>query len=271
MQNNFIEYAILAALKAGSIILSIYETGNFQATEKQDKSPITIADKAAHECIIEILNETKIPVISEESKDHSFELRKDYDIFWMVDPLDGTKEFIKRNGDFTVNIALIEKNKPIAGVVYVPVSSELYFSFPRIGAYKIDKISYKPDIKINVNNLIKLAFKLPLKIQKNEFTVVASLTHSTPETLDFIEKLRQEHGKLNLISRGSSLKICMLAEGKADIYPRFAPTMEWDTAAGHAILLLSGGRITKPDEITELEYNKENLLNPFFIASINLK
>ncbi len=264
-----LEIAINASLEAGNEILKIYEKDDFNVSLKSDNSPLTTADKNAHNCIVGKLKQTGIYILSEEGKHESFENRKNNTVFWLVDPLDGTKEFIKRNGDFTVNIALIENSKAVAGVIYVPVSKELYFGSLDIGAFKVEGINYKPKQDVRISDLFKKAVKLPLKNTRKKYTVVGSLSHKSEETENFISKLKEKYGQIDNISRGSSLKICMTAEGRADIYPRFAPTMEWDTAAGHAILSSAGGKITLPDLETELQYNKENLLNPYFIAFIN--
>ena len=184
----------------------------------------------------------------------------------MVDPLDGTKEFIKRNGEFTVNIALVENGIPVLGVIYVPVSRTLYFSEDSIGAYRIEGIDAR-SAGLSPDDLMEKADRLPLEQADTKgFVIVASRSHLSPETEEYICKLESEYGHVNLISCGSSLKICRVAEGSADIYPRFAPTMEWDTAAGHAIVRASGKNIYLTDERTPLHYNKENLLNPWFIV-----
>ena len=185
---------------------------------------------------------------------------------WVVDPLDGTKEFIKRNGEFTVNIALVENGIPVLGVIYVPVSRTLYFSEDSIGAYRIEGIDAR-SAGLSPDDLMEKADRLPLEQADTKgFVIVASRSHLSPETEEYIRKLESEYGHVNLISCGSSLKICRVAEGSADIYPRFAPTMEWDTAAGHAIVRASGKNIYLTDERTPLHYNKENLLNPWFIV-----
>jgi len=257
--------AITAAIKAGKEIKTIYNQDDFDVKLKSDNSPLTIADKTAHEVIIKELEQTNIPILSEEGKDIPFEQRSKWEKYWLVDPLDGTKEFIKRNGEFTVNIALINNKVPVAGVIYVPVTKDLYFSEDSLGAFKSINVDLDTDIS-NIDNLIQTSFKLPF-IEDNEvYTVVGSRSHMNEETEEFISKLKSEHGEIDFMSKGSSLKICMVAEGIANIYPRFAPTMEWDTAAGHAIALGAGCRVTKSDESSPVVYNKENLLNPWFIV-----
>ena len=264
MINNLLITAIKASIEAGKAIIDIYENHDFQVNFKSDNSPLTIADKTGHNIIFDYLYKLDLPILSEEGEIPNYTTRKTWDKYWCIDPLDGTKEFIKRNGEFTVNIALIEKGIPIAGVIYVPVTKELYFSSNEIGAFKIDDIS-KLEFS-DLDFLIKKSNKLPIIKSREIFTIVASRSHLNEETESFIKKMEQQFGKVETISKGSSLKLCMVAEGLADIYPRFAPTMEWDTAAGSAIALNAGFELTKDDGITPLDYNKENLLNPNFIV-----
>ncbi|MFC3880959.1 3'(2'),5'-bisphosphate nucleotidase CysQ [Algoriphagus namhaensis] len=238
-----------ASIEAGKAILEIYETADFGVQTKGDNSPLTKADQAAHQVILGFLNETGLPILSEEGKDIEFRERKNWEYFWMVDPLDGTKEFIKKNGEFTVNIALIHDGNPIMGVVYAPVLDWLYWGNHEEGAWK----------KEQNNDPIQLLNQL----ESNVKTIVASRSHLSPETQEFIDQYPQAE----VISMGSSLKFLLVAEGKAQVYPRFAPTMEWDTAAAHGVVLACGGEILKWPENTPLCYNKENLLNPWFICS----
>lgn len=257
--------SIKAALKAGEEILKIYNSKDFDIKIKSDNSPLTTADKNAHKIIVENLSKTNIPILSEEGKHILYSERSKWKRYWLVDPLDGTKEFIKRNGEFTVNIALIEKDTPVLGVIYVPVTKDLYFGALNIGSYKAinqDLESFVSDM----NTLMQVSFKLPFIIDNDHYTVVGSRSHMNQETENFIAKLKNEHGEIDFISKGSSLKICMVAEGLANIYPRFAPTMEWDTGAGHAIALNAGCTVTQADEKTPVVYNKEDLLNPWFIV-----
>jgi len=256
----YLEKAIEASIFGGKEILQVYKQDNYYIENKSDNSPLTIADKKSHEKICDILKITGIPILSEESKHIDYDVRKNWKKYWLVDPLDGTKEFIKKNGDFTVNIALIEEQKPVLGVIFVPVTNELYFSVVSEGAYKINVQS-----DFNVN--IELAEKLPLKIDKNNYVVVASRSHLNEQTENFINELKKTHENLEIMSRGSSLKICMVAEGRADIYPRFGPTMEWDIAAGHAIAIGANCQFKQTDNLTDICYNKEDLLNPYFIVS----
>lgn len=268
MEQKYVMAAIDAALKAGEKILSIYNdpTSDFEIERKADNSPLTLADRKAHEVIVSILNETPFPVLSEEGKQLEYAVRRGWDTLWIVDPLDGTKEFIKRNGEFTVNIALVHESIPVAGVIYVPVTKELYFAVDGVGAYKCKGISCLEDNMITLEQLIRKSEKLPVKEVRDHFVVVASRSHLTSETETYIKDLKKKHGSIELISSGSSIKICLVAEGKADVYPRFAPTMEWDTAAGHAIARVAGMELYQAGKEEPLQYNKEDLLNPWFIV-----
>lgn len=258
--------AIQAALKAGEEILKIYNdpTSDFEIERKADQSPLTIADRKSNEIIMEYLLATPYPVISEENKTIDYAIRKQWQTVWIVDPLDGTKEFIKRNGEFTVNIALIYSGTPILGVIYIPVKKVLYYGTQKEGAYRIENITLTD--KTDWDSMEQQATRLPLPRPDSTYTVVASRSHISAETEAFINKLQQRHQQVKFISMGSSIKICLVAEGTADIYPRFAPTMEWDTAAGHAIAMAAGKELYREDEKTPLSYNKENLLNPWFIV-----
>ena len=261
--HSLLKTAITASIKAGAEILKIYNT-DFEVAYKKDESPLTLADKNANDIIMSFLLKTGIPVLSEEGRSISFEERKNWNRLWIVDPLDGTKEFVKKNDEFTVNIALIENHKPIMGVVYAPVLDELYFGEEELGAYKLNNASEKIN---DFENIFSFSSKLPLDISKSYYGVVASRSHLTAETSAYIDAIKREHDKIKIVSKGSSLKIVMVADGTADIYPRFAPTSEWDTAAGHAVVLASGGRIVQaknPND--EVVYNKEDILNPWFIV-----
>lgn len=252
---------ILTALLAGKEIMEVY-SNDILVAEKEDKSPLTEADARAHRIIASALAKTGLPILSEEGKSIPFEERKGWKQFWMVDPLDGTKEFIKRNGEFTVNIALIEEGRPVWGVVYAPALSTLFWggkAFPSMMAEGISPDATWEKVK-------ELTQPIKTKKMDQPYKVVGSRSHASPETEAYIEELKAKYGELAFVSMGSSLKICLVAAGKAQIYPRFAPTMEWDTAAGHAVLVGAGGAMRKHDELTPLAYNKENLLNPWFIA-----
>ena len=259
---ELINTAITASLEAGRSILEIYHSGAFDVEIKGDNSPLTKADTASHKVIMSYLTKTNIPVLSEEGRDITYEERKDWKQLWIVDPIDGTKEFIKRNGEFTVNIALIENQKTQIGVIFVPVTGELYFSSKEMGAFKVivDLENY------DIYSLISNGDKLPLQREDNTFTIVASRSHMSPETETYVQEMRDIHGALNLISKGSSLKLCMVAEGQADCYPRFAPTMEWDTAAGQAICEHAGFNVIDWVTKENMLYNREELLNNWFLV-----
>lgn len=259
---NFLNTTIEAAVNAGEAIMKVYDS-SFTVEKKEDNSPLTIADKNSHLIIEQYLSATGLPILSEEGKDIDYEERKNWEYFWMVDPLDGTKEFIKHNGEFTVNIALIHKNKSILGVIYIPATRVLYIGVQDIGTYKH---LVPTNEKMRWDSIKSKGNKLPLYKKNNSYTVVASRSHLSPETSSFIENLKKKHATLDFISSGSSIKLCLVAEGRANIYPRFAPTMEWDTAAGQAIAENAG--VTVIDFITKktLSYNKQNLLNNWFIV-----
>lgn len=263
MMKQLLHTAITAALEAGKAILEIYHSGEFDVEIKGDNSPLTKADTASHNVIMSYLTKTDIPVLSEEGRDISYQERKDWKQLWIVDPIDGTKEFIKRNGEFTVNIALIENQKTQIGVIFVPVTGELYFSTKEMGAFKInvDLNSY------NIDTILEKSQKLPLQREDKTFTVVASRSHMSIETEDYVQQMRDIHGEVNLISKGSSLKLCMVAEGTANCYPRFAPTMEWDTAAGQAICEHAGFEVMDWKTKKNMLYNREELLNHWFLVT----
>ncbi|MCY2687807.1 3'(2'),5'-bisphosphate nucleotidase CysQ [Salinimicrobium sp. TH3] len=261
--NNLLETAIKASLAAGKRIMEIYDNEDFEVEAKGDDSPLTKADLASHEIIIEYLKETNIPILSEEGKDLPYKERKGWDQLWIVDPIDGTKEFIKKNGEFTVNIALVEDQIPVLGVIYVPALEELYYAEKETGSFKAAGIT--ADSKLD--RLDQLAQRLPLPRKDDSYCVVASKSHLSPETEEYILTLEKEHGKVTSISKGSSLKLCMVAEGQADCYPRFAPTMEWDTAAGQAICMYAGKTVTDHTTKEPMLYNRENLLNNWFLVN----
>lgn len=244
------------AQQAGQAILDIYQR-DFQVTEKEDSSPLTEADLASHKIIVAALQALtpEIPVLSEESASIPFSTRKAWQTYWLIDPLDGTKEFIKRNGEFTVNIALIHEGSPVLGVVHVPVTSVTYYGDSSSGAFKSSPEALQP-IRVTKNH------QVPLR-------VAGSRSHAGDSLKRFLEKL----GDHEIVSMGSSLKLCLVAEGKADIYPRLGPTSEWDTAAAQAVVEAAGGRVTDTG-MNQLCYNsKESLLNPHFLvfgdASVN--
>ncbi|NRD20797.1 3'(2'),5'-bisphosphate nucleotidase CysQ [Winogradskyella eckloniae] len=257
-----LKLAIEAAIEAGKEILNIYHTEDFAVEFKGDNSPLTKADLASHNVIMSHLKASQIPVLSEEGKSMSYEERQQWHQLWIVDPIDGTKEFIKRNGEFTVNIALIENQKTVIGVIYVPVLGELYFSTSDIGAYKV-AVNLED---YSIDSLVKAGVKLPLERADKTYTIVASRSHMSPETEAYVSDMRATHGAVNLISKGSSLKLCMVAEGTADCYPRFAPTMEWDTAAGQAICEHAGFSVMDWNTKQPMLYNRKELLNAWFLV-----
>ena len=249
------------AQKAGKAIMEIYKR-DFQIDYKDDNSPLTEADLKSNEIICSSLKKLypNIPILSEENKTVVFYERKDWEYYWCIDPIDGTKEFIKKNDEFTVNIALIHKNISVLGVVYAPAIEKMYIAKQAEGAFLNGQ-------------------RLPILKTKKEFTVVASKSHLSNETQQFIDDLKVNYPDLVADSKGSSLKLCMIAEGSADIYPRIAPTMEWDTAAAHAIVIESGKNVFQynktisaldylknNNKLKPMVYNKENLLNPYFVV-----
>ncbi len=249
-----------AALLAGSAILEIYNDreSDFEIELKADNSPLTKADRAAHRVIESHLAPLGIPILSEEGREIPYAERCGWSRLWVVDPIDGTKEFIKRNGEFTVNIALVEGGVPVLGVVYAPATGELYYGDLDQGAYKcLDGSMQEPR---------PLALKSEGVEGVASYVVVASRSHLSEQTSEYIESLRVRYPRVELVTKGSSLKICLVAEGIADSYPRYAPTMEWDTAAGDAVLRAAGGYLSHTDSSEPLQYNKENLLNPHFIT-----
>jgi 3'(2'), 5'-bisphosphate nucleotidase len=259
--------AINAAIEGGKAILDVYHSADFEIESKADNSPLTKADKNAHNVIAAELEKTNIPILSEEGSTIPYDERSNWEYFWLVDPLDGTKEFIKRNGEFTVNIALIHKDTPMMGVIYVPVTKTLYFGDINTGAYK-STFDFEVEI-IDLDILKKTSKKLPYQeADEQSLNVVASRSHMNEDTENYVNKLKEKNNNVEVVSAGSSLKLCLVAEGKADIYPRFGPTMEWDTGAGHAIAASSGAIMIKHDK-SEFKYNKENLLNPYFIVARN--
>lgn len=260
---EFLFSAINASLKAGDEILKVYDS-DFAVEHKKDLSPLTLADENANLIIGDLLKETNLPYLSEEGKNIDYSVRNTWDYFWMVDPLDGTKEFVKRNGEFTVNIAIIHDHKAILGVIYVPVTKTLYFGARDIGSYKLE---IKDMLSDNIQGIISQSVKLPIESPGRKFAVVASRSHLSPETEMFIDDLKTRHKEIDFITSGSSIKFCLIAEGVADIYPRFTPTMEWDTAAGQAICENAGKKVIDYSTNKPLLYNKEKLSNNWFIVN----
>lgn len=259
MENKIIP----ASIQAGEEIIKIYER-DFNIETKADESPLTEADLASNEVINSFLKGTGIPIISEENKQLDYSERKDWKKCWIVDPLDGTKEFIKKNGEFTVNIALVEEGRPVLGVIYVPVSKELYYGDVRQGkAWKVtvEDEAYVDQFLIEENEIFPSNNDV-----KDIIRVVGSRSHMNDDTMNYVEGLKQEYDSVEIVSKGSSLKFCLVAEGKADVYPRFAPTMEWDTAAGQAICEAVGISVIDKGTNKPMVYNRKNLLNNYFIV-----
>jgi len=265
---DLITRAIHAARVAATDILQVYGT-EFTVDTKEDKSPLTEADRRSTAAIESVLAQTKLPVLGEEGRQIPYEERRAWQWYWLVDPLDGTKEFVKRNGEFTVNIALISATRPVGGVVYVPVTGELYFAAEGSGAWQGKVKPVKADATpCSWDALTSISQRLPAAASRSHHVAVASRSHLTPETEAYIAALRERHGTVEVASRGSSLKLCMVAANAADVYPRFGPTMEWDTAAGQAVVEESGATVLLADHSgAPLAYNKPDLLTPWFVAS----
>ena len=252
-----LEILIDAVKQAGEEILKIYAT-DFTVEIKGDASPLTAADQAANEVLMDYVakNTSEIPVISEENKAIDYSDRKDWKRFWLIDPLDGTKEFVNKNGEFTVNIALIEDGSPILGAVYQPTTKTFYLGISEEASYKIDADGVVTTIKNKKHYS-----------ERDEVIVVASRSHLSDDVVKFVDELKAQGKSVEVLSAGSSLKFCLVAEGKAHVYPRLGPTMEWDTGAAHAVALGAGLDVTHAETKLPLEYNKENLLNPYFIVA----
>ncbi len=250
-----IDHLISTAREAGAAILEVYAT-DFEVARKSDASPLTEADLRAHRVITARLGERypEIPILSEESEHDAYEQRKGWNCFWLVDPLDGTKEFVKRNGQFTVNIALIDSGRPRAGVVYAPALDLLYWGEVGRGAFK-KEAGGEP-----------LALSAPAEAPRDRLVIAGSLSHPTPEMDAFLDEQRALYKRVEFVAMGSSLKLCMVADGRADVYPRFGPTMEWDTAAAHAVVNAAGRKVLRHGSEEELRYNKPDLHNDWFLV-----
>ena len=259
--SQLLNLSVSAALEAGSEIMEIYSSDSIEVEIKEDDSPLTKADLKSNEVILSYLAKSGLPVLSEEGKEIPYNERKKWDRLWIVDPIDGTKEFIKKNGEFTVNIALIENSKPILGVVYAPALNQLYFSTLANGAFKIEDVASWSSCEEMLHNGKKLPISTPAT-----YTIVASRSHLSLDTEKFINNLKEKHGSVEIISKGSSLKLCMVAEGAANCYPRFAPTMEWDTAAGQAICEHAGFKVIDWKTKEQMNYNRKELLNNWFLV-----
>ena len=259
-------FAFNAAVRAGAEIMKVYNNREGDDIEvKRDNTPLTIADRLAHNKIKEVLGETRIPILSEEGREMLYDERKNWDMFWLVDPLDGTIEFIKGNNEFTVNIALMADNECVGAIVYVPYLGKMYFAERGCGAMLLEGI--EPDENATYSNdaIRQNAKALPLaSASHNRFRIAVSRSHQTAETADFVEQMRKIHSEVEIIEQGSSYKFCLMAEGVIDYYPRTTTTYEWDTAAAELILAEAGGKTHSLPDHKPLQYNKENLHNPWF-------
>ena len=286
MDNTFLQdclsVSLLAAKAAGEAVLAVYR-GDIDVVYKDDHTPLTVADNRAHTIIANKLSRQmrrRIPILSEEGEHAPYDERKRWDYFWLVDPLDGTKEFIKGREEFTVNIALIAKRRPVLGVVFVPARGLLYFASEGVGSYKLESLETLAQLAAGMENsenpiplldaVVRAAKRLPLDFAGHKsggkVTVVGSRSHGTEALADFVHRMKQGCGEVQFLPTGSALKFLLIAEGKADIYPRFGPTMEWDTAAGQCVVEQSGGIVLALEEGISLAYNKKELRNPDFIC-----
>ena len=271
---------VYIAVQAGVPIMHIYQS-DFNVRYKADASPVTAADLESNKMIRSALEELslgahpRLPVLSEESASVNYSRRKSWSMFWVVDPLDGTKEFIDRNGQFTVNIGFVVDNRPMLGVVYAPALGLVYFAAGLLGAYQlqIDDLESFLFAPTPFEQLVARSTRLSSATEqryarrdRGKYIVIGSRSHPSEDFNSFLSKMREKHGEVEVLAVGSALKFCRVAEGSADVYPRFGPTVEWDTAAGHAILNAVGKKVIVVETGEELSYNKENLINPWFIA-----
>lgn len=268
-----LDAAIEAALAGGRAIQKVYAEP-FDVEYKADRSPLTQADRDAHDAITQVLLSTGIPVLSEEGRAVPLAERQAWEHYWLVDPLDGTKEFVKRNGEFTVNIALMQRDalpmgplgasEPLAGVIYAPVLDRLYFAWRNGGSHsQHDAATHSP---VAAYERVAMSTRLPVAEPRAAYTILASRSHRSPETEAFIHRMEQEHGPVTITFHGSALKFGLMAEGAADAYPRFAPTMEWDTAAGQIICTEAGKQLIDVTTNAPMRYNKHELMNNWFIV-----
>ncbi len=265
----FITYAYNAAVRAGAEVLNIYNNVDDLEVGLKNQKPITLADRKSHKLILEYLHPTRLPILSEEGRDLLYQERCGWDLFWLVDPLDGTLEFIKGNGEFTINIALVYNNKPVLGVIYVPYTRKMFFCDHQVGSFFNSEVTPSIEADYTIAEIYANAHKLPVFTEEHSpIRIAISRSHNTDETFAQIEKLKQLHPDCEIIEQGSSYKFCMLASGMVDYYVRTSNTMEWDTAAGELILTCAGGSTTPIGEGTPscLEYNKADLQNPHFVC-----
>ena len=260
--------AYCAALRAGAAILDVYKhKKDYDIDLKHDLTPITEADRKAHATIKEYLGLTHVPMLSEEGREMRFDERRDWDMFWLVDPLDGTKEFIKGNNEFTVNIALVVNNRPVVGVIYVPYYEKIYFCEKGHGSFMKTGVAPDPAAELSYEEVFAGAVALPLKRERNSpLRIAVSRSHRNADTEPYIEGMRARFPDAEIVEQGSSYKFCMLAEGNIDYYPRTSDTYEWDTAAGEIILSDTGGTTKSLPDLGKFAYNKESLLNPWFVC-----
>lgn len=267
--SDLLYLAVQAAFKGGEEILKIYET-DFKVEIKSDNTPVTAADKASGKAIAAVLAHSSIPVISEEERVPSFEERQTFERVWIVDPLDGTKEYVKRNGEFAVNVALVEHNSPIIGIIYAPILKTLYFAAKGQGSYKIGEEELLNLKSLSMQELLHSAIRLPCESLPATYTVIASRSHLSREINEHVQKLHNLFGAVNMLNVGSSIKQCWVAEGRAHEYPRYGLTMEWDTAAGQCILEEAGSQLIDLSTALPMVYNKEDLRNNYFTAKSGL-
>ena len=278
-RDDLLVLAARAAVLAGRATLEVYRS-EIEVELKADNSPLTLADRRSHDLIVERLNPTGIPILSEEGRDIPHTQRRAWRRMWIVDPLDGTKEFVKRLGEFTVNIALVEDLRPTLGAVFVPVKNTLYFGRTEDGSFRLEDSGAIADLAAGagdenprtvLDRLLARSRRLPIDVEPHApFVIVGSRSHQTPELHVYVDQKRRELGEVTFISAGSSLKYCRVAEGRADVYPRLGPTMEWDTAAGQVIAEAAGASVLRHDTGKPLRYNKEDLLNPWHIVTRKL-
>ncbi|MCW2276794.1 3'(2'),5'-bisphosphate nucleotidase CysQ [Heliophilum fasciatum] len=264
-----ITHVLPIAVEAGVRILEVYQNEDMQVNWKADASPLTLADRRSHEWIAQSLRSRypDIPLLSEEEEALEYQQRRNWHTLWIVDPLDGTKEFIKRNGEFTVNIGLVHQQVPVAGVVYLPVHDIAYVAQDGWGAYRLRECRQVMNRIQSVDDFCRYGEKLPLAGTHERLTVAVSRSHMAPETAEFLAALERNWGsEVHPVTLGSTIKMCQVAEGVVDLYPRHGPTMEWDTAAGEAIIRYAGGVVIQATDRRPLTYNKENLRNPHFLA-----
>ena len=258
--------AFNAAVKAGSEIMKVYKNSDdYDITVKSDKTPLTIADRLAHNKIKEVLGETRIPILSEEGREMLYDERRNWELFWLVDPLDGTVEFIKGNNEFTVNIALMSDNVCVGSIVYVPYLRKAYIAERGLGAYILTGIAPTDDASYTYDDICSARRALPLAEARHPgFRIAVSRSHQTDDTLVYVEAMRKLHPDSEIVEQGSSYKFCMLAEGTIDYYPRTTNTYEWDTAAAELILAEAGGLTRSLPGHEPLRYNKADLHTPWF-------